>query len=322
MKKFYIFSLTVIFAVLSFSLASNFAAGNPRGMTILPPAYISSPGGAGFLGPLSNAQRTYQMLIRDSLLTGLIGQNITAITWRLLPSATANWPAADVNFTDYDIYLSPGVAPENRSLTFAENIAGPQKKVRSGPLTITAGSYTFGGSPNAFGSDITFDSAYLYTGGHLLIEIRHSAFTGTSASVDAAGTSTPGYGSLYSACWQSSYTATSGLQGNFCVSRLNTQTLVGIGPSTQTADNYFLKQNYPNPFNPSTSIQFALPNASGVKLLIYNSVGKQVAQLVNARLNAGIYTYNWNAEGMPSGTYFYRLEAENFTQTRTMTLVK
>jgi hypothetical protein len=64
-----------------------------------------------------------------------------------------------------------------------------------------------------------FDSLYFYTGGHLLIEIRQTG-TGTSRSLDALSTSTTGYGTLFSACWGSSYTANSGSQGNFSIARL------------------------------------------------------------------------------------------------------
>ena len=226
---------------------------------VIPPNYAGTQGTGTFLGPLSNAQRTYQLLIRDSILTGLVGQRITGITYRLIASASSNWPASDVTFTNYDIYLSQSVAPENRSFTFAQNVVGVQKRVRFGSLTITAGSFPFGGTPTQFGADITFDSAYVYNGGHLLIEIRHTGFTGTSSSTDAILTSTSGYGFLFSACWAGSYTATSTTtQGNFAVIRLNASPVLGIESGTEEANQFRLKQNYPNPFNPVTNITLSL----------------------------------------------------------------
>ena len=186
---------------------------------VVPTAFAATAGGGTFLGPLSNAQRTYQLLIHSDQLTALVGQNLTGITFRLLPSATANWPAADAAFTAYDIRLSESVAPADRNLTFASNVVGAQTLVRSGPLTFTAGTFPFGGSPTTFGPVIAFSTSYPYPGGHLLVEIRHTGFTGTSASVDSvlATNTTAGYGTQFSACWTGSYTGTSAGQGNFSV---------------------------------------------------------------------------------------------------------
>ncbi len=132
----------------------------------MPPAYASTAGNLTFLGPLSNAQRTYQLLIHQDQLTGLVGQQISAISWRLPASATGPWPAADVTFTDYDIYLSGSVTPSARSLTdFSANVVPPQTQVRSGSLTIPTNAYPSGASPNDFGPEITFTSPWLYTGG-------------------------------------------------------------------------------------------------------------------------------------------------------------
>ena len=317
----FIFLLALLFQTQS-SISSE------RATYVVPPNYAGVQATATFLGPLSNAQRTIHFLIRDSVLTPLIGQEITALTFRLLASAIGNWPAADVTFNDYDIYLSPGVAPENRSFTFADNIAGPQKRVRSGPLTIPAGSFPFGGSPTTFGTDINFDSAYIYTGGHLLIEIRHKGFTGTSASVDAASTSSSGYAFLYSSCWASSYTATSGgLQANFAVTRLNARNPVGVVNITGTAEQFTLGQNYPNPFNPVTKIRFEIPATGGItnaatKLSIFNSLGQQVAQLVNRVLSPGAYEVDFDGSGLSSGVYYYRIESGEYSDMKKMMLVK
>jgi photosystem II stability/assembly factor-like uncharacterized protein len=85
---------------------------------------------------------------------------------------------------------------------------------------------------------------------------------------------------------------------------------------------YMLYQNYPNPFNPSTKIKFDIRQTSNTKLIIYNILGREVATLVNEKLNAGSYEVRWNALGYPSGMYFYRLETEEFTKTRKMVLLK
>ena len=85
---------------------------------------------------------------------------------------------------------------------------------------------------------------------------------------------------------------------------------------------YKLEQNYPNPFNPSTTIQFSIPEQSFVKLEVFNSLGEKVSTLVSEDLNAGNYQYEWNAEKLSSGIYFYKLITGNFTETKKMILMK
>jgi len=83
-----------------------------------------------------------------------------------------------------------------------------------------------------------------------------------------------------------------------------------------------LNQNYPNPFNPVTTISFSVPEASEVKLTIYNILGEEVASLVNGFKEAGVHTVDFNASQFNSGFYIYRLEAGKFVQVRKMMLVK
>jgi subtilisin-like proprotein convertase family protein len=103
---------------------------------------------------------------------------------------------------------------------------------------------------------------------------------------------------------------------------IQTNPLVGIDPLNQTADRYELSQNYPNPFNPSTKINFSLPKAGMVKLTIYNILGKEMKTLVNERKDAGSYAVDFNGEGLPSGVYFYRITAGEFSEIKKMMLVK
>ncbi len=210
--------LSLIFINGKISADSKSNTGDEPSVTqVIPNAYAGTTGTGTFLGPLANAQRTYQLLIHANQLTNLVGTNLTGFSMRIPASATANWPTADVTYSNYDIYLSGSVDPVNRSLTFANNVVGPQTQVRSGSLTIPANSYTFGGSPNAFGPEIVFNTPWQYNGGNVLVEIRHQGFTGTSRSTDAILTSTPGYAADFSACWTGSYTGTAGSQGNFVV---------------------------------------------------------------------------------------------------------
>jgi len=85
---------------------------------------------------------------------------------------------------------------------------------------------------------------------------------------------------------------------------------------------FMLYQNYPNPFNPSTTISYDLPQRSRVKLTIHNLLGQEVATLVNGEQEPGRYSVKFDASGLPSGIYFYRLEAGNFIEQKKMILIK
>jgi hypothetical protein len=85
---------------------------------------------------------------------------------------------------------------------------------------------------------------------------------------------------------------------------------------------YSLEQNYPNPFNPSTTIRFALPEAGNVKLTIYNVIGEKVTELVNNKLDAGRYSYKWDASNIATGLYIYELRTDKFVSVKKMMFLK
>lgn len=92
--------------------------------------------------------------------------------------------------------------------------------------------------------------------------------------------------------------------------------------STVIPSDFVLGQNYPNPFNPKTVINYDLPSQNLVKLTVYNSLGKEVNQLVNERQSAGKYQVSFDASGLTSGVYFYKLEVAGFVETKRMMLIK
>jgi hypothetical protein len=101
----------------------------------------------------------------------------------------------------------------------------------------------------------------------------------------------------------------------------------GSGPTSIENTNekpydFFLLQNYPNPFNPSTAISYSIPNEKFVSLKIYDIIGNEVSTLVDKKQSAGSYQINFNADGLSSGIYFYKLQTENFNQTMKMILLK
>jgi len=85
---------------------------------------------------------------------------------------------------------------------------------------------------------------------------------------------------------------------------------------------FALSQNYPNPFNPSTTIGYSLPKAARVSLRVFNTLGQEVASLMNGEKEAGTYQVTWNAAGMPSGVYIYRLQAGGFVESKKLTLLR
>ena len=113
--------------------------------------------------------------------------------------------------------------------------------------------------------------------------------------------------------------------GNFnfdYVQLIKDSVVAGVVDRNVQPISFSLSQNYPNPFNPTTNINFSVAKASNVKLIIYNILGQQVATLINNYMNAGTYTYQFNAANLASGVYLYSLEAGSFRMNKKMILLK
>ena len=108
----------------------------------------------------------------------------------------------------------------------------------------------------------------------------------------------------------------------FCREDAMREDLAGFNVPTETPTDYALDQNFPNPFNPTTNISYAVPSDSRVTLKVYNSIGQEVATLVDESLTAGRYVAAWDAKGLASGIYFYRMQAGSTVLTNKMTLLK
>jgi hypothetical protein len=92
--------------------------------------------------------------------------------------------------------------------------------------------------------------------------------------------------------------------------------------NTDIPKKFTLSQNYPNPFNPMTKIKFNVPKSSNVNITVFDVLGRHITTLVNEKLNAGSYETEWNANNMPGGVYFYKIETESYSETKKMVLVK
>lgn len=90
----------------------------------------------------------------------------------------------------------------------------------------------------------------------------------------------------------------------------------------QIPQTFVLEQDYPNPFNPATTISFSLVSGSFVSLTVFDVAGREVATPISQELSAGKYSQQWDAAGLPSGVYFYRLKAGALLETKKLTLVR
>jgi hypothetical protein len=98
--------------------------------------------------------------------------------------------------------------------------------------------------------------------------------------------------------------------------------LFKIGNNSDEIITYELFSNYPNPFNPSTTIKYSIPQSSIVVIKIFDVIGNEIETLVSEEKSVGTYEVNWNAINIPSGIYFYKLQAGSFIETKKMVLMK
>lgn len=259
-----------------------------------------------FLGPFANVSRTYQVIIDDTLLTSLIGKNLTAIGFRQTPDATSAWPTAATTYSSYEILLSDGVDPANRQLNFALNVVGAQTTVKSGGLVIPAGALVAGSSSNAFSYQLVFDTPYLYTGGNLVIQIQHGASTGTGISNHAVPTTTAGYGTLFTGCWQGTGSVA---QGNFSYVKIDAQDQLGVS-AVEIGGAQLV---YPNPVKDVLNIN---TNTNVAQIFVFNASGQKVYEQKASSKSPKIDVSKW-----PTGVYMIQVIDEK-GNAKTSKLIK
>jgi len=113
-------------------------------------------------------------------------------------------------------------------------------------------------------------------------------------------------------------------EDGFYVDDINVTALIitDIEPISSTISDYKLSQNYPNPFNPKTKIRYSVPQSSIVVIKVFGILGNEIETLVNEEKSVGTYEITWYSEQLPSGIYFYRIQAEDFAETKKMILLK
>lgn len=112
------------------------------------------------------------------------------------------------------------------------------------------------------------------------------------------------------------------ITGEHAVYRLRPNDPTDIKDNADKPENFSLYQNYPNPFNPTTTISYQLKTQSDVQLIIYDITGREIKTFVNKRQNAGQHSVTFNATGLASGIYIYKIKAGRFVQSRKMILLK
>jgi hypothetical protein len=103
---------------------------------------------------------------------------------------------------------------------------------------------------------------------------------------------------------------------------IRVMTPTSVGDPQIIPDKFSIKQNYPNPFNPETNFKFSIGRTANVNMRIINSLGEQVAVLLNEQRQPGEYSINLNGSSLPSGIYFYRFTAGDFKEVKKMVLLK
>jgi hypothetical protein len=103
---------------------------------------------------------------------------------------------------------------------------------------------------------------------------------------------------------------------------INWSNITGVEEETITPNSFALNQNYPNPFNPTTTITFNLDEGSNVLLKVYDVLGQEVAALINENMSSGLHQVQFDATNLQSGTYYYRIETNNYSEVKKMVLLK
>jgi len=113
-----------------------------------------------------------------------------------------------------------------------------------------------------------------------------------------------------------------GTEGGGVWRRPLSEMITDVESISEFPQHFSLEQNYPNPFNPSTTISYQFPTQSHVTLKVYDVLGHEVATLLNEEKPAGAYTVRWDANGVASGVYFYRMSAGSFVDVKKLVLLK
>ncbi len=246
----------------------------------------------------------------ESPVSGSTNTNVTATINSLSPNTTYHFRVKGVN---------SGGTTYGNDQSFATNAIAPLA-ISNSASNISNQSALLNGAVNANGVStiVTFEFGLTTSYGNI-ITANESPVTG-STNINVTATINllnPNTSYHFRVKAVSSAGATLGNDISF-----NTLSTSIRDNQNELIANFYLAQSYPNPFNPTTKIQFGLPKDVVVRLSVYNTLGQEIAVLVNLQLSRGAYSVDFDATELPNGIYFYKLQTGEFTQTKKMILLK
>jgi hypothetical protein len=178
--------------------------------------------------------------------------------------------------------------------------------------------------------NLVFDIVLTDENGNLISELAHERINKSTYTSNKNNTYNINLASLKGMTLRLGIRTGTNLAGNYTIANiLNDGNVLEKRNAQQVSlknsniiKNYSLEQNYPNPFNPVTTINYQLPKEGIVTLKIYDAIGTEVTTLVHEYKQAGRYNVNFNASGLASGVYFYRLQVNDFTSSKKLILMK
>jgi hypothetical protein len=233
------------------------------------------------------------------------------------------------------MFISSTDASQSRIYTL--NIQTLYAAMVGSPITIAPALYAIDANPagTIFGIDISNDKVYRInktTGNVLLVgSIGANMNTGIDSDFD------PRDGIFYTYIFQSNMFQLRSVDTSTGLSTMVGQTsslsgvtgitfspagVIGIQPAGNVPEKYYLNQNYPNPFNPSTIITYGLPEKEAVQISVFDAAGKEILKLNEGTRIPGIYSLTFDGTDLPSGVYFFKITAGEFTDAIKMVLIK
>ncbi|GJQ61468.1 MAG: hypothetical protein SCALA702_05210 [Melioribacteraceae bacterium] len=314
-----------------------------------------------YTNPITEAGHGFSYALNESVISGDVNlTDFDIVVWILGDESTADHTFDPTEQDKVELFLENGGAlfvsgaeigwdlegktghPTSADIAFYHNYLKAQY-VADAPGNQSATYYTFDGI-----GETLFDGISEYkfdNGAHGTYDVDWPdvitplggaencvSFTGAPANQNIGGvvykgnfgtSSTPGKMVYLTVPFETIYTDSERITLMEKILDYFTEDIVSVDNGDNSIPNdYSLSQNYPNPFNPATKIKFSIPEAGIVKLSIYNILGEKVIDLVNREYAPGNYTVNFNANGLSSGVYIYRLEAKNKVISNKMILLK
>lgn len=241
--------------------------------------------------------------------------NLTATGYTLSGLAygsTMYWKVRSTDGVAYSAFTNPigSFTVYNPANLYSPLVGGPTGGIAVTPLNASI-SWAVPASVGVNSYELVYSENENFSDSQVM-----SGLTSNSALLPELSAGKTYYWKVRSADGTGNYSDFSGV-GDFV-----TEGVTGVGVENSVPTVFSLGQNYPNPFNPSTNITFALPSDMNVKLSVYNTLGEKVAELVNGSMSAGSCSIAFNAASLPSGIYFYRIEAGANVAVRKMMLLK